>query len=94
MFMLIIHTLYRMGDGSKICYLFLHIHMKLRPTLEELLIRDIVIGMETLIKAAGVQPDVATSRETQTNSKESIYKSMESGKVHCGRHNCTSSTSR
>jgi hypothetical protein len=48
-----------MGDGYKLCFLFLHIHVKFRPTLEELPIRDITIGTETLIKTAGVQPDVA-----------------------------------
>ena len=33
---------------------------KFRPTLEELPFRDIILGTETLIKTAGVQPDVAT----------------------------------
>ena len=35
---------------------------KFRPTLEEPPIRNIIIGTETLIKTAGVQPDVACNK--------------------------------
>ena len=39
---------------------------KFRPTLEELPIKEIIIGTEALIKTAGVQPDVASRLRNMT----------------------------
>ena len=37
---------------------------KFRPTLQQLLIKDIIIGTETLAKTAGMKPDVPTKLRT------------------------------
>jgi len=39
---------------------------KFRPTLQQLPIKDIIIGTETLIKTAGIKPDVATKLRNMT----------------------------
>ena len=82
---------------------------KFRPTLQQLPIKDIIIGTETLIKTAGIKTRCSNEiaehdnqrnrvdarfRETQTNKKEPDYKRMESSQDYCGRHIQTSCASR
>ena len=82
---------------------------KFTLTLQELPIKDIIIGTETLIKTAGIKPDVATKLRNMTikeigrmqdlekrspTKKEFDYKRMKSSQDYCGRHIQTSCASR